>query len=199
MAGVSGPMMRDRRGGSAFLVGLFTGELVSAAVLGIAAYLLGTALAAGLSLEIRAIIVGVAGLALALADLLGKTPQIRRQVPQRMARSGLSPAVLGGTWGFDLGLLFTTKKAASLGWFALVAATVLAPGLAPLVTVLMASSGVVAILVWSIMVGRPQEGRGWLVWHRTRLVWLRSVRFLSAAAMLAIVVAAVGGALPWSG
>lgn len=198
MAGVSGPMMRDRRGGTAFLAGLFAGELAGAAVVGLAAYLIGSVLAAGLGPEVRVVIVGAAGLGLAAADLAGKTPQVRRQVPQRMARSGLPPMVLGGTWGFDLGLLFTTKKAASLGWFALVAATVLEPRYAPLATVVMASSGVVAILVWSVMVGRPRRGRGWMAWHRTRPMWLTAIRSLSAAAMLAIVAVTAGGGVLWS-
>lgn len=188
MAGVSGPMMRDRRGGVAFLGGLLGGELAAALILGIGAYLLGTAIAAILVWQVRVVIIGVAGLGLAVADFAGRTPQIRRQVPQRMARSGLSPMLLGGVWGFDLGLVFTTKKAASLGWFALVAVTVFAPRLAPLMCVVMASSSVVAIVVWSLMVARPRTERGWSTWHGTRLNWLTAIRALSAVTMLTVAV-----------
>src|ERR1700722_10531353 len=101
MAGVSGPMMRDHRGGFRFLGGLGAGELAGSLVVGLVLYLLGTMVAAITTEPVRLGIVAALGILLAAADVAGKTPQARRQVPQRLLKSGLPPAVLGVTYGFD--------------------------------------------------------------------------------------------------
>jgi hypothetical protein len=163
------------------------GELLGAVVVGFAAYLVGTILERTMPQIGRFAVVVAIGIALAVADLAGRTPQARRQVPQRLARSvRSSPVVVGGAWGFDLGLQVTTRKVASIGWFALAAAAVLRPSLAPAVSLLMALSTVLAIATWSTLIARLPRGRWLDSWRRTQRNWLRGARFLSVISTLAV-------------
>ncbi len=197
MAGVSGPMLRDHRGGVRFLGGLGAGELAGSLVVGLVLYLLGTMIAAITTESVRIGIVAALGILLAAADVAGRTPQARRQVPQRLLKSGLSPAVLGVTYGFDLGLLVTTRKAASLGWFALAAVSLLRPAFAPVLVIVMASSTVLVITAWTLAAERKPGDRrlhnAWWTGHRN---WLRAIRALSAAAILAVTVVVATGIQP---
>jgi hypothetical protein len=188
MAGVSGPMLRDHRGGVRFLGGLGAGELVGSLVVGLVLYLLGTMVAAITTESVRLGIVAALGVLLAAADVAGKTPQARRQVPQRLLRSGLSPAVLGVMYGFDLGLLVTTRKTASLGWFALAAVSLLRPAFAPVLAIVMTSTTILVITAWTFAAERKPGGRlhnAWWMGHRN---WLIAIRALSAATILAVTV-----------
>jgi hypothetical protein len=196
MAGVSGPMLRDRRGGIRFLGGLGAGELAGGLVVGLVTYLLGTMIAAITTQSVRLGIVGVLGVLLAAADVAGKTPQARRQVPQRLVQSGLSPAALGVTYGFDLGLLVTTRKAASLGWFALAAVTLLKPAFAPVLVIVMAATTVLVIAIWSFAAGRNPGGRLQNAWWKGHRGWLRMVRALSATAILTVTALVAAGIQP---
>jgi len=200
MAGVSGPMLRDRRGGVRFLGGLGAGELAGSLVVGLVLYLLGTMIAAITTQSVRLGIVVALGVLLAAADVAGKTPQARRQVPQRLLRSGLPPAVLGVTYGFDLGLLVTTRKAASLGWFALAAVTLLRPAFVPVLAIVMTTTTVLVITLWTFAAEKQSEGRrlhnAWWKGHRN---WLGAIRALSVIAILAVtVIVAVGVQPSWT-
>lgn len=196
MAGVSGPMMRGHRGGVRFLGGLGAGEMAGSLVVGLVLYLLGTMIAAITTEPVRLGIVVALGILLAAADVAGKTPQARRQVPQRLLKSGLSPGVLGVTYGFDLGLVVTTRKSASLGWFALAAVSLLRPAFAPVLAIVMASATVLVITAWTFAAERNSERRlhnAWWTGHRN---WLRAIRALSAAAILAVTVIVATGIQP---
>jgi hypothetical protein len=190
-------MLRDHRGGVRFLGGLGAGELAGSLVVGLVLYLLGTMIAAITTQSVRIGIVAGLGILLAGADVAGRTPQARRQVPQRLLKSGLSPAVLGVTYGFDLGLLVTTRKAASLGWFALAAVSLLLPAFAPVLVIVMASSTVLVITAWTLAAERKPGDRrlhnAWWTGHRN---WLRAIRALSAAAILAVTVVVATGIQP---
>jgi len=197
MAGVSGPMLRDHRGGFRFLGGLGVGELAGSLVVGLVLYLLGTMVSAITTEPVRLGIVVALGILLAAADIAGKTPQARRQVPQLLLKSGLPPAVLGVTYGFDLGLLVTTRKAGSLGWFALAAVSLLRPTFAPVLAIVMAASTVLVITAWTLAAEQNPEDRrlhnAWWTGHR---IWLRAIRALSATAILAATVIVVAGFQP---
>lgn len=197
MAGVSGPMLRDRRGGVRFLGGLGAGELAGSLVVGLVLYLLGTMVAAITTEPVRLGIVVALGVFLAVADVAGKTPQAPRQVPQRLLKSGLSPGVLGITYGFDLGLLVTTRKAASLGWFALAAVTLLRPAFVPVLAIVMTSATVLVITIWTFAAEKNPEGRRLHnAWWKGNRNWLRVIRALSAVAILAVTVIVAAGVQP---
>lgn len=199
MAGVAGPMLLHRHRGLRFLAGLAGGELTGSLVVGLGAYLVGTMIAAVTTQPVRLLVVCVAGVTLGVADLVGKTPQASRQVPQRLARSSLSPALLGAVWGFDLGLLLTTRKAASLSWFALTAVALLRPTLAPGLIIVMAVTTVLAVTAWSIMAGRHPGGRWHNAWRKTRPAWHKGIRSLSGASILAATATiAVGTLATWT-
>jgi hypothetical protein len=190
-------MLRDHRGGFRFLGGLGAGELAGSLVVGLVLYLLGTMIAAITTEPVRLGLVAVLGILLAAADVAGKTPQARRQVPQRLLKSGLPPAVLGVTYGFDLGLMVTTRKAGSLGWFALAAVTLLRPTFAPVLAIVMALTTVLLITAWTLSAERNPEDRrlhnAWWTGHRN---WLRAIRALSAAAILVVTVIVAAGIQP---
>jgi hypothetical protein len=131
MAGVARPMIRaSPRHGLRFLVGLTAGMMMGALVLSLAVYLVGMTVAVALSHEERLLGVATICLALGLADMTNRTPQVWRQVPQRLMKT-LPPGTLGAAWGFDLQLLFTTQKETSLIWASLVAALLVEPSAAP--------------------------------------------------------------------
>lgn len=185
MAGVAGPMLQDHARGRRFLLGLVIGELFDSLVIGMTAYLLGIVFEANSPQTLRVAVVMVAGIALAIADVTGRTPQAHRQVPQRLARSVRSwPLAVGGAWGFDLGVLVTTRKVASVEWFALVAVALLRPPLAPAVTVVMGFSAALAIATWSTVVSRLPRGRWLDSWRSTRCIWLRSAHLMSVSAII---------------
>jgi hypothetical protein len=170
MAGVAGPMLdRRRRQGVLFLVSLAVGGIAAGLMLAVPAYLAGSALQAALPRAGRvALLVAIATL-LAVADLRNRTPHVSRQVPQRLVRL-LPPGVLGLVWGFDLGLLFTTQKVASLIWAALAAAILLAPSTAPvlLAAVALAATAAVAARSMTPYATRISErmDRPWMPWTR---------------------------------
>jgi len=102
----------------AFALGAIASSTAVGIVLGIAGMLLPA------SATWLLLVVGVAAVALAIADLKGKTPTTRRQTRKMWWRKGPWAASL--IWGADLGVGFTTIKVASLYWAAALA--VLAEG-----------------------------------------------------------------------
>jgi len=192
MAGVAGPMLagaRRARAGARFLAGLTVGSAAGGLVLALAVYLLGR-LAGTLPAPVRWAVLAAACVALAGADLAGRTPHPWRQVPQSLVRT-LPPGTLGLTWGFDLGLLVTTQKTTSLVWVGLVAVALLHPGYAVAVVVGMATVAALAVVVASVVLrGRPAADPRW------RRTWTRHARFGSAVAILAVLAASVALGFP---
>ncbi|MFE5091256.1 hypothetical protein ACFRCI_12800 [Streptomyces sp. NPDC056638] len=172
MAGVAGPMLkRSRSRGTRFLVGLLAGEVVAAGLMSLAVYVLGQGLALILGAPWRESLTGVALVVFGVADLANRTPHIWRQVPQEHIRT-MPPGMLGLTWGFDLGLLFTTQKSTSLIWGVLTAALLLHPASSALLLVGIALVGVAAVTVRSVtwsLVPITRFGdrvRSWFPWMR---------------------------------
>lgn len=115
MAGVAGPLWRwNHSAVLRFLIALLTGELIAGVTVGVvlreAGRWLGSSGSPG-----RGVALGLLLVLLGIADYGGRTPCIRRQVPQRRVNE-INPVVLGMAWGLDLGLLFTTRKSTSLVW-----------------------------------------------------------------------------------
>lgn len=123
MVGVSNPIMRRDRGeGWRFIAGFGAGLAVATALLSGPLLLLSAAARLAPPL-VRAAILVVLVVALAIADLLNRTPHVWRQVPQRLARElNDQPGRLGFIWAVDLGLLITTQKTTSLLWIGLAGA-----------------------------------------------------------------------------
>jgi hypothetical protein len=167
MAGVAGPMLRHRRGaGVRLLAGLLVGEIAAGALLAVPAFLLGEGLRAVLGLQARLWVLAALCVFFGIADLTNRTPRMWRQVPEDLVNR-LPPGSLGLAWGFDLGLLFTTQKAASLIWVAIAAAVLLDPPLAAALLVGIAVAASMAVAAYSLY-WRPGAGRpfGWARWAR---------------------------------
>lgn len=158
MAGVAGPMLRSsRRDGIHFLVGLLVGEAAAGVLLAVPAYLLGDLARAALPLALRLWLLAAACALFGAADLANRTPRLWRQVPQPLIHR-LQPGPLGVAWGFDLGLLFTTQKAASLIWVAIAAGLLLDPALAAGVVLGVAVLAGLAVVAASVRF-RPRMAR----------------------------------------
>ncbi|MFC5823576.1 hypothetical protein [Nonomuraea insulae] len=159
-------LTRDRPRGTRFLAGLLAGGAVASGLLGLPAYLAGTALAALAPLPVREIAAGLAIAALGVADMADRTPHVWRQVPQSLVRT-LPPGRLGLVWGFDLSLLVTTQKSTSLVWAALAGLVCLAPSHAALVLLGATAAGVAAIALraatWNESQARCDVRRPWFV------------------------------------
>ena len=150
MAGVSGPLSRQRPGAAArFLLGLAGGGLLAGLLVALAAWLLGTVVGALLPASVRWPLLAAICLVLGVADMIDRTPHVWRQVPQALVRR-LRPGVLGMAWGFDLGLLVTTQKTASLIWVALAAAVLVQPASAPVMVTVVAVLASLSIAVASV-------------------------------------------------
>ncbi|HEX6700022.1 MAG TPA: hypothetical protein VF101_04760 [Gaiellaceae bacterium] len=127
MVGVANPMLRhDRRAGLRFLGGYAAGVLASSLVLGLVLRAGGTALAAHVGAGARTAAAIAVLFVLGVLDALGRTPQARRQVPQRFVRV-LPPAFLGIVFGVDIGLVLTTRRTSSLVSGAVVGVALVAP------------------------------------------------------------------------
>lgn len=110
MAGVAGPLcVRDRWGGLRFILGLLAGESVASFIVAVIVLALGWLLRLQFGTfgawEVVAVIVTVLG----VADVIGRTPQFRRQVPQHFIHR-FSAGRLGIIWGFDLATRYHQKK-----------------------------------------------------------------------------------------
>jgi hypothetical protein len=182
MAGVASPLLRySRARGTRFLTGLAVGGTAGGLLLAVPVYLIGT-LAGHLPFAVRVGLLALVCAALGVADLLGRTPHVWRQVPQALVRT-LPPGALGLAWGFDLGLLFTTQKTTSLIWGSLAAIVLLRPGLAAPVLPGIALVAALSMAVLSIGGFEPEA-------KRSRR-WIRSARRGSGLVMLAALLAAV--------
>ncbi len=153
MVGVSGPMLADSAvAGRRFLIGLALGSLAGSVLLA------SVGVVAGLGFDEFAVPTDARRIALValvavlgLADVLNRTPQVWRQVPQRLVRE-LTPGMLGTVWGFDLGLIVTTKKVTSLWWIAIIGLILINPELLAMAVPLGAALTALAIASWSVRV-----------------------------------------------
>ena len=191
MAGVAGPMLTSRRAaGARFLVGLAVGGAAGGVALAVPAYLVGTALSAVLDERIRLWVFVLVGVALAAADLANRTPHVWRQVPQQFVHT-LPPGTLGLVWGFDLGLLFTTQKVASLIWIALAGVVLVEPSLVWVVLI-----GVAVLASLTVIVGSVQERTAtWLMMMGRRKVTV----FRRASGLTIAVLVIVAATQAWQG
>jgi|SoiMethySBSTD1v2_1073268.scaffolds.fasta_scaffold865835_1 hypothetical protein len=178
MAGVAGPMLREKRwNGARLLAGLAVGGVAAGLVLAIPVWLIGSLLVRVIPLPGRLALLAILLVAFGAADIAGRTPHVWRQVPQGLVRI-LSPGTLGLVWGFDLGLLVTTQKTVSLMWASIAVTALLAPGSAAVLLVAMAISSSLVVSAWSMTtLNNIVEGR------KNRR-WVRNARWASGSAML---------------
>lgn len=180
MAGVAGPMAaRDRYAAARFLSGLTAGELLGSVVVAVVIMAIGSSLAVAVPLAARIAVAGLVVIALGLADLGNRTPEMWRQVPQRLIHV-LPPGRLGLAWGFDLGLLFTTKKTTSMSWAAVGVLLLVWPLPALYVVPGMAMAGVAAIVVRTGTFGLTDPRR----WGNRRHLMTRFARAASGCTLL---------------
>jgi hypothetical protein len=182
MAGVAGPMLREsRRDGIRFLLGLSAGAVAGGLMISLVALVAGTLATSAVGTQPRLLLLAALCVAMGAADLTNRTPHVWRQVPQALARA-LPPGSLGTTWGFDIGLLFTTQKVASLIWAALAAAVLIEPIAAPVLLV------GVAILMSGTIAVRSTIDDGGVLAHGSRRdrQWTRSLRAASGAGLLVL-------------
>jgi hypothetical protein len=138
--------------GRRFLIGLALGSLAGSAVLASVAVVVGLGLDEfAVPADARRVALVALAALLGLADAMDRTPQVWRQVPQRLVRE-LSPGMLGTVWGIDLGLIVTTKKVTSLWWLGIIGLILVKPGLLPVAIPLGAVLTVLAIASWSVRV-----------------------------------------------
>lgn len=150
MAGVASPMLRrTASGGMRFLLGLLVGGIAAGLVLSVPLYLFGTAVDSIAPLRERLMILALILALLAAADLARRTPHVSRQVPERFIWT-LPPGFLGVVWGFDLGLLFTTRKTTSLIWATLAGVILFWPAMAAAALVSIGVIATLSIAAWSL-------------------------------------------------
>jgi hypothetical protein len=182
MAGVAKPMLRrEWRSGARFLFGLMVGMVVAGSIIGLGVLVVGRVAERALTVDERARIVFLVCCLLGIADLLNRTPQTWRQVPQRLVRV-LSPGSLGLVWGLDLGAVFTTQKLSSLVWASLVGVTLLAPSFGPLLGV---GSAVVLASVITASVLSTVNAQAVVTCLGRPRPWLRPMRAFSAILVFA--------------
>lgn len=75
--------------------------------------------------ELRWALFGAGSLLLGFSDVFHHTPQWPRQVPKKLV-DRLGAFNLGAVWGFDLGLISTTRKVSSITWVGLLGVLLLA-------------------------------------------------------------------------
>lgn len=151
MAGVAGPLARRDRGAAGrFMVGLTAGYLSAGILVGSVLTAMGLVASATLTLAERIGVVALLCIGFMILDAVDRTPQLSRQVPVQLYRV-LGPGPLGFTWGFDLGLLITTRKTSSLLWMVLLTISILQPMWVAPSVILFALASVSIILHRSIL------------------------------------------------
>jgi hypothetical protein len=124
----------SKRGAAAIAI-FFVGAVTSSAAVGSLLGLLGHAVLPP-NRHVTLLLVGAAGIVLALADLRGMTPTTRLQTKKRWWHKGPEKAAL--MWGVHLGAGFATIRVASLYWIVVLAVFVSA---SPWVGMAMAAYG----------------------------------------------------------
>lgn len=188
MTGVASPMLKAfPLRGLRFLVGLLVGGAAAGLVLSLGVYVVGTTADSLLSSRDKLLVVAAVAAALGLADTIGWTPHVSRQVPQRLVRS-VPAGFLGLTWGFDLGLLFTTQKTTSLIWVAVAMSLFLAPASSPMILIAIAvGAGGFVILASLTLKGDMARIERPLLINGRHLAVVRNIRKASGVLILAMV------------
>lgn len=123
MVGVSNPSIDSGRAWR-FLTGILLGHLFAALALMLLLFPLNE-IVDFIPLPARRTVAAMATIMLGVADLVDRTPHVWRQVPQRLYLQGLGPALLGVTYGLDMGTHVSTQKVSSLPWVTLSVAVLL--------------------------------------------------------------------------
>ncbi len=190
MVGVSGPLLADSRSeGSRFLVALTVAGLAGSATLAMVAVAVSLAVHAVLPFGARLAMLVIWAVLLGVADLANRTPQLWRQVPQRLVRE-LKPGMLGMFWGFDLGLIVTTKKVTSLGWLAIGGMILVRPTLVPVCVVAIGLTTSLSVALWSARIRNDTQ-----CLLKRRRDWMTRTRMLSGTGMLMVATLVVGVAV----
>ncbi|MGI8665701.1 MAG: hypothetical protein ACR2N4_06700 [Jatrophihabitans sp.] len=174
------------RDGTRFLLGLTLAGVAGSAVLATVGVALSLVLQAALPAAGRLVALACWAVLLGAADLADRTPQLWRQVPQRLVRE-LNPGMLGTVWGFDLGLIVTTKKVTSLAWLAIGGAVLLRPALVPFCVIGIGLTTSVSVALWSMQVRNDTQ----CLVKRQR-EWMTRARLLSGTSILLVAVLASG-------
>ena len=187
MVGVSGPLLADSPSeGTRFLIALTVAGVAGSAVLATVGVALSLAVQAAAPFGLRLAMLVAWAVLLGVADLLDRTPQWFRQVPQRLVRE-LKPGMLGTFWGFDLGLIVTTKKVTSLGWLAIGGVILLQPAWVPACVIGIGLATSLSVALWSLRVRNDTQ----CLVKRQR-DWMAHARILSGSGLL-LVAALVAG------
>jgi len=187
MVGVSGPLLADSRSeGGRFLAALTVAGLAGSAILATVGVAVSLAVQAVLPSGVRLAVLAGWAVLLGLADLTDRTPQWFRQVPQRLVRE-LKPGLLGTVWGFDLGLIVTTKKVTSLAWLAIGGAVLLRPALVPVCVIGIGLTTSLSVLLWSLRIRNDTQC---LV--KRRHDWMARTRVYSGSGLLVLAALVVG-------
>jgi hypothetical protein len=142
-----------------YLLGLLVGELAAGLLLTLLLYPVGTLVAIALpSAGRRLLLIAILTL-LGTLDLLGRTPHLERQTPQRLAAQ-LSPGPLGLLYGLDIGFVVTTQKSSSLLYAAFLGVAVWDAPLLPAVAVVVAVVNVAATAVQALAIKRVLDWEG---------------------------------------
>jgi hypothetical protein len=190
MVGVSGPLLAESSSeGSRFLVALTVAGLAGSATLAMVAVAVSLAVQAVLPFGARLAMLVVWAILLGVADLANRTPQLWRQVPQRLVRE-LKPGMLGMFWGFDLGLIVTTKKVTSLGWLAIGGMILVRPALVPVCVIAIGLTTSLSVALWSVRIRNDTQ-----CLLKRRRDWMTRTRMLSGTGMLMVATLVVGVAV----
>lgn len=190
MVGVSGPLLADSsKEGTRFLIALTVAGVAGSAVLATVGVALSLGLQAAAPFGLRLAMLVVWAILLGVADLANRTPQLFRQVPQRLVRE-LKPGLLGTVWGFDLGLIVTTKKVTSLAWLAIGGSVLLRPGLVPVCVIGVGLTTSLSIALWSVWIRNDTQ----CLVKRQR-DWMTRTRVLSGTGMLLVATLVAGVAV----
>lgn len=186
MVGVASPLHRVP-GAVKFYGGFAAGLVVSGLVLVLVLAPVSLAVNA-VPGEWRTAFLAGAALAFGLLDLLGRTPHLSRQVPQRFALQGLPMGSLGLVYGADVGLLVTTIKVTSLLWVAIVGSVLTGSATVVLATVMTAALvQATAVVLLSALDQRSLTDLRF--WGRKAGRWTRSAQLLGG--LTAVLLAAV--------
>lgn len=181
MVGVSGPEFQRRQNAAWRFVGALTfGFVCTTVLIGLILSLISFAINSGTDPTIRAWLAVIGFVFLGCLDILGRTPHVDRQVPQKLATS-LSPGPRGLLWGLDLGALLTTQKSTSLIWAALLGATLLSP-LA--VFLVLGSSATVYLVATAVATIVPNAGDRLVIGGLSR-PWLIVPRLIAGLILVA--------------
>jgi len=182
MVGVASPLRRVP-GAVSFYAAFAAGALAAGLVL--ALILVPTSLAlAGLPERARGTLFAGGVAAFAALDVLGRTPQVRRQVPQRLGLQGLPFGPLGFVYGLDVGLHVTTLKVSSLIWVVILGSVLVGDDRSVIVTLLtLAAVEAAAITLLSAFDQRAVTDLRF--WGGGAGTWMRSAQKLGAAVAIA--------------